>query len=84
MASIIVGLVCIALFLLLLFSALPWDFLHLTDEIIFVFQGLVPLVIVVFGLLSVLIGITDIIDRRQAKKETKLQEEFEKSQTNKS
>ncbi len=80
MVSVVIGIVCFAIFLCLFFPILPWDFLHLTEEILYVLKGVVPLFIVVFGLLSILIGVTDIIDRCQAKKEMKLQEEFEKEQ----
>lgn len=83
MTSIIIGLVCVILFLLVFTSILPWEFLQLTDEILYVLKGGVPLFIVSFGILSILIGITDIIDRRHAKAEAKLQEEFEKSQKEK-
>lgn len=78
MVSIVIGIVCIAIFLLVFFPVLPWEFFHLSEEIIYTLKGAVPLLIVVFGLLSILIGITDIMDRHQAKKEMKLQEEFEK------
>ncbi len=79
MVSIVVGIVCIAIFLLVLFPVLPWEFLHLSEEIVYTLKGAVPLFIVAFGLFSVLIGITDMMDRHQAKKEMKLQEEFEKN-----
>lgn len=78
MLSIMFGLIC------LLFSAiavLPLSFgLGWTGEFLFVLKGAVPLFAIMLGLVCVLIGMADVVDRKHAKKEAIIQEEFEKQQ----
>ncbi len=76
MMSIFIGIFS---FIAVLFSVLNAPFgLGYLDEIVFVLKGAVPLVVAVFGILSIFIGITDILDKQHAKKEMELQAKIEK------
>ena len=82
MVALIVGIVCV---LFALYSVLPlegWG-LRWWDEVLHVLKGGIPLVALFIGLIAVLIGIADIRDRIEAKKEEK-EEEEEQSETEES
>ena len=82
MVALIVGIVCV---LFALYSVLPlegWG-LRWWDEVLHVLKGGIPLVALFIGLIAVLIGIADIRDRIEAKKEEE-EEEEEQSETEES
>ena len=76
MVALIVGMICV---LFALYSVLPLDGwgLRWWDEVLHVLKGGIPLVALFIGLIAILIGIADIRDRIEAKKE----EEEEQSET---
>ncbi len=76
MVALIVGMICV---LFALYSVLPLDGwgLQWWDEVLHVLKGGIPLVALFIGLIAILIGIADIRDRIEAKKE----EEEEQSET---
>ena len=68
MVALIVGIICIVF---AVYSVLPiegWG-LRWWDEVLLVLKGGVPLVALFIGLIAVLIGVADIRDRIEAKKE---------------
>lgn len=79
MVALIVGIVLIlfAVFSVLTFNG--WG-LGWWDEVIYVLKGLVPLVAVFIGLIAALIGVADIRDRIEAKKEEEKEELEEKEE----
>lgn len=74
MKALIVGLVLAAF---AVFAALPAPGLGWWREIFFVLKGLVPLLAILIGFIVVLIGVADLKDVREAKKEA-AEEESEK------
>jgi len=76
MVALIVGVICV---LFAVYSVLPlegWG-LQWWDEVIQVLKGGIPLFALFIGLIAMLIGVADIRDRIEAKKE----EEEEKAET---
>ena len=73
MVALVVGIVLIlfAVFSVLTFGG--WG-LGWWDEVIYVLKGLIPLIAVFIGLIAALIGIADIRDRIEAKKEEEKEE----------
>lgn len=65
MVTIIFGIACIAF---TFFACLPVG-LNWSDNVIFVLKGAAPILAVFAGILSILIGIADIRDRNEAKRE---------------
>ena len=68
MVALIVGIICV---LFAVYSVLPiegWG-LQWWDEVLLVLKGGIPLVALFIGLIAVLIGVADIRDRIEAKKE---------------
>ena len=68
MVALIVGIICIVF---AVYSVLPiegWG-LQWWDEVLLVLKGGIPLVALFIGLIAVLIGVADIRDRIEAKKE---------------
>ncbi len=68
MVALVVGVVCV---LFAVYSVLPlegWG-LQWWDEVLLVLKGGIPLVALFIGLIAVLIGVADIRDRIEAKKE---------------
>jgi len=75
MVALIVGVICV---LFAVYSVLPlegWG-LRWWDEVLLVLKGGIPLVALFVGLIAMLIGVADIRDRIEAKKE----EEEEKTE----
>ncbi|MBN1685591.1 MAG: hypothetical protein JW852_03005 [Spirochaetales bacterium] len=75
MVALIVGVICV---LFAVYSVLPlegWG-LFWWDEVLQVLKGGIPLVALFIGLIAILIGVADIRDRIEAKKE----EEEEKAE----
>ena len=66
MKALIVGLVLAAF---AVFAALPAPGLGWWKEILFVLKGLVPLLAVLIGFVAVLVGVADLKDVHEAKKE---------------
>ena len=76
MVALIVGIICV---LFAVYSVLPlegWG-LRWWDEVLQVLKGGIPLFALFIGLIAMLIGVADIRDRIEAKKE----EEEEKAET---
>lgn len=73
MVALIVGIVLIlfAVFSVLTFGG--WG-LGWWDEVVYVLKGLIPLIAVFIGLIAALIGVADIRDRIEAKKEEEKEE----------
>lgn len=73
MVALVVGIVLIlfAVFSVLTFGG--WG-LGWWDEVIYVLKGLIPLIAVFIGLIAALIGVADIRDRIEAKKEEEKEE----------
>ncbi len=68
MVALIVGLICV---LFAVYAVLPlegWG-LFWWDEVLQVLKGGIPLVALFIGLIAILIGVADIRDRIEAKKE---------------
>ncbi len=65
MFSIFFGIACIAF---TVFASLPFG-LNWTDNIVFVLKGAAPILAALVGLLAILIGIADLRDRNEAKRE---------------
>ena len=68
MVALVVGIICV---LFAVYSVLPiegWG-LQWWDEVLLVLKGGIPLVALFIGLIAVLIGVADIRDRIEAKKE---------------
>ena len=74
MFALIIGLVCL---LFAVYSVLPIDGwgLQWWDEVIQVLKGGLPLVAAFIGLIALLIGVADIRDRVEAKKEESAEKE---------
>ncbi|MBR1537101.1 MAG: hypothetical protein IJ630_09200 [Treponema sp.] len=71
MLTIIFGIACIAFtFFACLPQGLGWG-----DEVLFVLKGAAPVLAAFIGLLAILIGIADIRDRNEARREEKLNNE---------
>ena len=51
-----------------MFASLPFG-LNWTDNIVFVLKGAAPILAALVGLLAILIGIADLRDRNEAKRE---------------
>lgn len=66
MKALIVGIILAAF---AVFAALPAPGLGWWKEILFVLKGFVPLLAVFIGFVAVMVGIADVKDRREAKKE---------------
>lgn len=67
MVTIIFGILCIAF---TVFACLPTGLgLSWGEEVVFFLKGAMPVLAAVVGLLAILIGIADIRDRHEAKKE---------------
>lgn len=76
MVALIVGIICV---LFAVYSVLPlegWG-LQWWDEVLLVLKGGIPLIALFIGLIAVLIGIADIRDRIEAKKEEEDEQEEE-------
>lgn len=65
MFNVIFGIACIAF---TVFACLPSG-LNWSDNIVFVLKGAAPILAALVGLLAILIGIADIRDRNEAKRE---------------
>ena len=65
MFTIIFGIACIAF---TVFASLPAG-LNWSDNIVFVLKGAAPILAALVGLIAILIGIADIRDRNEAKRE---------------
>jgi hypothetical protein len=79
MVALIVGIICV---LFAVYSVLPlegWG-LRWWDEVLQVLKGGIPLVALFIGLIAILIGVADIRDRIEAKKEEE-EEEAEAAKT---
>ncbi len=67
MVTIILGILCI---IFTVFACLPTGLgLSWGDEVIFFLKGAVPVFAALVGVIAILIGIADIRDRHEAKKE---------------
>ena len=80
MIALIVGIICIVF---AVYSVLPiegWG-LRWWDEVLLVLKGGVPLVALFIGLIAVLIGVADIRDRIEAKKEEAEEDQAEDADT---
>ncbi|MBR0495723.1 MAG: hypothetical protein IJJ71_06085 [Treponema sp.] len=67
MVTIIFGILCIAF---TVFACLPTGLgLSWGEEVVFFLKGAMPVLAAVVGLLAILIGIADIRDRHEAKRE---------------
>ena len=66
MKALIVGII---LSLFAVFAAVPAPGLGWWDEILFVLKGFVPLLALFVGIIALLVGVADIKDAREAKKE---------------
>ncbi|MAG13149.1 MAG: hypothetical protein CMN78_00985 [Spirochaetales bacterium] len=80
MIALIVGIICVVF---AVYSVLPiegWG-LRWWDEVLLVLKGGVPLVALFIGLIAVLIGVADIRDRIEAKKEEEEEEKAEESES---
>lgn len=78
MITVIFGLIC---FLLVGFAIIPFSIgLNWTDEFLFVLKGGIPFLVLIVGFLCLVVGIADLIDSSHAKKEAKIQEEFDRKQ----
>lgn len=66
MKALIVGII-LALFAV--FAAMPLPGLGWWKEILFVLKGILPLLAVFVGLIAILVGIADLKDAREARKE---------------
>ena len=66
MKALIVGIILSAF---AVFAALPAPGLSWWKEILFVLKGFVPLLAVFIGIVAILVGVADIKDKREAKKE---------------
>jgi hypothetical protein len=76
MVALVVGIICV---LFAVYSVLPlegWG-LRWWDEVLLVLKGGIPLVALFIGLIAVLIGVADIRDRIEAKKEEEEEAEAE-------
>ena len=80
MVALIVGIVFIVF---AVYSVLPFEGWGLWwwDEVLLVLKGGIPLIAVFVGLIAVLIGIADIRDRIEAKKEEEAEEQEAAKQT---
>ncbi|MBT3274327.1 MAG: hypothetical protein HN368_14310 [Spirochaetales bacterium] len=81
MVALVVGIICV---LFAVYSVLPlegWG-LQWWDEVLLVLKGGIPLVALFIGLIAVLIGVADIRDRIEAKKEEE-EEQTESGETKK-
>ena len=67
MFTIIFGILCIAF---TVFACLPGG-LNWSENVIFVLKGAAPILAAFIGLIAILIGIADIRDRQEAKREEK-------------
>ena len=66
MKALIVGII-LAVFAV--FAAIPAPGLGWWTEVLFVLKGLIPILAVFIGIVAILIGVADIKDAREAKKE---------------
>lgn len=79
MIAIIFGILCILFFI---YAVVPFSWgLCWTEEFLYVLKGGLPIFALIIGVLCGMIGIADTIDKRNAKKETQLQKEFEEQDT---
>lgn len=79
MVALLVGIVFV---LFAVYSVLPVDWsLQWGPEVVTFLQGGVPIIAVFIGLIAVFIGIADIKDRIEAKREEKAEEEAGKSES---
>ena len=68
MVALVIGIICV---LFAVYSVLPLDGwgLRWWDEVLQVLKGAIPLISLFVGFIAVLIGVADIRDRIEAKKE---------------
>jgi hypothetical protein len=79
MVALLVGIVFV---LFAVYSVLPVDWsLQWGPEVIVFLQGGVPIIALFIGLIAVFIGIADIKDRIEAKREEQAEEEAGKSES---
>lgn len=80
MIAVIFGIACILFFL---YAVIPFQNgvgLGWTEEFLYVIRGGLPVFLLLIGLLCLIIGLADAMDRKNARKEALLQKEFEKKQ----
>lgn len=79
MVALIVGIIFV---LFAVYSVLPVSFsLQWLDEVVLFLKGGVPIIALLIGLIAIFIGIADIKDRIEAKREEKAEEEAGKSES---
>lgn len=66
MKALLVGIILSAF---AVFAALPSPGLSWWDEILFVLKGILPLLALFIGIVAILVGLADLKDARQARKE---------------
>ena len=71
MKAFIVGIILAAF---AVFAAVPAPGLGWWKEILFVLKGLVPLLALFVGVIAIMVGIADLKDRREARKEAEEEE----------
>ena len=72
MKALVVGIILAAF---AVFAAVPAPGLGWWKEILFVLKGFLPLLAIFVGFVAVLIGIADLKDRREARKEAENEDE---------
>lgn len=80
MIAVIFGVFSIIFFL---YAVIPFQNgigLGWTEEILYVLKGGIPVFILLIGLLCLIIGLADVMDRKNARKEALLQKEFEEKE----
>ena len=80
MVAVIFGILSIIFFL---FAVIPFQNgigLGWTEEFLYVLRGGLPLFLLLIGLLCLIIGLADVMDRKNARKEALLQKEFEEKE----
>lgn len=78
MLAIIIGIIFIAF---TVFACLPMCPLNWGTEVIAFLKGMAPVLAAFIGLICCFIGAADIQDKKEAKKEAKLEEEAKKAES---